>query len=72
MNSLERLQGLEPIACPFCGSSGSRLVVDPDYVQCVDCGATGPECDVRGKGHVRPRASVEAWNMRKRPPDGGT
>lgn len=64
-----RLQGLEvePSPCPFCGSAGSRLLVDPDYVQCVECGATGPECDPRGRGFVPPRASVEAWNARRRP-----
>ena len=28
----------EPAPCPFCGSAGSRLLVDPDYVQCVECG----------------------------------
>ena len=57
----------EPAPCPFCGSAGSRLLVDPDYVQCVECGATGPECDPRGRGHVPPRKSVEAWNARRPP-----
>jgi hypothetical protein len=64
----EKLQiALEPAPCPFCGSAGPRLVVDPDYVQCVECGATGPECDPRGRGHVPPRASVTAWNTRRPP-----
>lgn len=64
----EPLQAPQPAPCPFCGSVGSRLVVDPDYVQCVECGATGPECDKRGKGFVAPHASVAAWNHRKPPP----
>lgn len=68
MSSAAQLQGLEEIApCPFCGSSGSRLLVDPDSVQCVECGASGPECDPRGRGFVPPRASVTAWNTRAPP-----
>ena len=67
MISAAPVQVLEPLPCPFCGSAGSRVLVDPDYVQCVECGATGPECDPRGLGHVPPRASVTAWNQRNRP-----
>lgn len=66
MSSLAPLQlpELVPLPCPFCGSGGRRLIVDPDYVQCLECGATGPECDKRGRGFVPPAASVEAWNRR--------
>lgn len=64
MSSPAPLQMLEPAPCPFCGSAGPRLIVDPDFVSCVECGATGPECDKRGKGYVPPSASIEAWNRR--------
>jgi hypothetical protein len=63
--TLMQALGLVPQPCPFCGSSGKRLVVDPDFVQCLECGASGPECDKRGRGFVPPAASVEAWNKRK-------
>lgn len=65
----KHLQGREhiPLPCPFCGSTDKRLLVDADYVMCVECGATGPECDKRGRGFVPIGAAVEAWNRRRSP-----
>lgn len=58
----------DPLPCPFCGTGADQLVVerwseedDPDasyHVECLKCGANGPQDDTR-------LAAAQKWNERK-------
>lgn len=55
--------------CPFCGGKAGIMLGDPDnvgrrceYVECLDCGATGPLYWRSTKTHTRP---INGWNKRQ-------
>lgn len=58
---MEMRNGLPPAApCGFCGGALLRVVDGggaPATVQCLGCGAIGPQCEDRA-------AAIEAWNER--------
>lgn len=46
--------------CPFCGAPDPffRGMLDCHYIQCMGCGASGPDCDDPGE-------ASRTWNLRE-------
>jgi len=60
---------MDPKPCPFCGSSNvGMMAAQPKWgcVECVSCGARGPEVrtEYETSDHWRD-AAVAEWNRRK-------
>lgn len=50
--------------CPFCGSRHAELRFDEYHVECLDCGARGPE-------GITPAKAIKGWNTRRAPSGDG-
>jgi Lar family restriction alleviation protein len=59
----------ELLPCPFCGSVGEHMFAPCStpisYIQCVDCGANGPDFAEEHEGDTEYAAkAIAAWNTR--------